>query len=52
MNPIVLILIIILVIAAFGGLPSIGLVHFGYFPSGILGLVVLILIIMLLTGRL
>lgn len=52
MNPIVLILIIVLVIAAFGGLPSIGLVHFGYFPSGILGLVVLILLIMLLTGRL
>ncbi len=52
MNPIVLILIIVLVIAAFGGLPSIGLVHFGYFPSGILGLVVLILVIMLLTGRL
>lgn len=52
MNPIVLILIIVLVIAAFGGLPSLGLVHFGYFPSGILGLIVLILIIMLLTGRL
>ena len=52
MNPIVLILIIVLVIAAFGGLPSIGLVHFGYFPSGILGLIVLILVIMLLTGRL
>ena len=52
MNPIVLILIIVLVIAAFGGLPSIGLVHFGYAPSGILGLIVLILLIMLLTGRL
>ncbi len=52
MNPIVLILIIVLVLFAFGGLPSLGLVHFGYFPSGILGLVVLILIIMLLTGRL
>ncbi len=52
MNPIVLILIIVLVIAAFGGLPSLGLVHFGYFPSGILGLIVLILLFMLLTGRL
>lgn len=52
MNPIVLILIIVLVIAAFGGLPSLGLVHLGYFPSGILGLIVLILIILLLTGRL
>ena len=52
MNPIVLILIIVLVLAAFGGLPSIGLLHAGYFPSGIAGLLVLILIIMLVTGRL
>ena len=52
MNPIVLILIIILVLAAVGGLPSLGLLHLGCFPSGILGLVVLILIILLLMGRL
>ena len=51
MNPIVLILIILLVLAAFGGLPSLGLVNLGYFPSGILGLVVLVLIIMLVLGR-
>ena len=51
-NPIVLILIVILVLAAFGGLPSIGLLHAGYFPSGIAGLLVLILLILLLTGRL
>ncbi len=52
MNPIVLILVIILVIALFGGLPAVGLVHLGYFPSGIVGIILLILIIMLLTGRL
>lgn len=52
MNPIVIVIIIILVIALFGGLPSVGLVHLGYFPSGILGLIVLILIVMLLMGRL
>ena len=52
MNPIILILIIILVVAAVGGLPSLGLLHLGFFPSGIAGLIVLILIIMLLTGRL
>ena len=39
MNPLVLILIVILVIAALGGLPAVGLVHFGLFPSGILGLI-------------
>ena len=52
MNPIVLILIIVLVLAAFGGLPSVGLLDAGYFPSGIAGLLVLILLVMLLTGRL
>ena len=52
MNPIVLILIVVLVLAAFGGLPSVGLLDAGYFPSGIAGLLVLILIILLVTGRL
>ena len=52
MNPLVLVLIIVLVIIAVGGLPGLGLVSLGYFPSGIVGLILLILIIMLLTGRL
>ena len=52
MNPIVLILIIVLVLAAVGGFPSIGLLNAGYFPSGIAGVLVLILVILLLTGRL
>ena len=52
MNPILLILIIVLVLAAFGGLPSVGLLHLGYFPSGIAGLLVLVLVILLVTGRL
>jgi hypothetical protein len=47
------ILIVILVLALLGALPtwpySTG---WGYYPSGGLGLVVLILIILLLTGRL
>jgi hypothetical protein len=47
------ILIVILVLMLLGALPS--WPHsrnWGYFPSGGLGLVVLILIILLLTGRL
>lgn len=52
MNPLLLILIIILVVAAFGGLPGVGILHAGYFPSGIAGILILILIILLLTGRL
>ena len=52
MNPLFIVLIIILIIAVFGGLPGVGLVSLGYFPSGIAGLLLLILIILLLTGRL
>ena len=47
------ILLVILILALLGALPtwpySSG---WGYFPSGGLGLIVLILVIMLLTGRL
>jgi hypothetical protein len=47
------ILIVILVLMLLGALPS--WTHsrnWGYFPSGGLGIVVLILIVLLLTGRL
>ena len=48
-----LILLVILILALLGALPrwpySTG---WGYYPSGGLGLVVLILVILLLTGRL
>jgi hypothetical protein len=47
------ILLIILVLVVIGALPT--WPHsrsWGYFPSGIAGLVVIILLIMLLTGRL
>jgi hypothetical protein len=47
------ILVVVLILALLGALPhwpySAG---WGYFPSGGLGLVVLILVILLLTGRL
>lgn len=47
------ILIIILVLALIGSLPTWGYSSgWGYYPSGGLGLVVLILVILLLTGRL
>ncbi len=47
------ILLIVLILVLIGALPS--WPHsqsWGYFPSGILGIVVVILLIMLLTGRL
>ncbi|MGN6392965.1 MAG: DUF3309 family protein [Gemmatimonadales bacterium] len=47
------ILIVILVLLLIGALPNWGYSRgWGYFPSGGLGLVLLILIILLLTGRL
>jgi hypothetical protein len=47
------ILVIILILALLGALPTWGYSNgWGYFPSGGLGLVLLIVIILLLTGRL
>lgn len=47
-----LLLLIVVLLLVFGGLPTWGYHNYGYFPSGIGGLLLLILIIMLLTGRL
>lgn len=45
-------LLIILIIILLGGLPTWGYHPYGWYPSGGVGLIVLILIILLLTGRL
>jgi hypothetical protein len=49
MNPLVLIILILLL---FGGLPTWNLHSYGYYPSGAAGTVLLILIILILLGRL
>jgi hypothetical protein len=47
------ILLIVLILALIGSLPTWGYSGgWGYYPSGGLGLVILILVILLLTGRL
>ena len=46
------ILVIILLLMVFGGLPNWGYHQYGYGPSGIGGILLLILIVMMLTGRL
>lgn len=52
MNLVWVIVLIFIVLAIFGA-PGIGLNHsYGYGPSGLFGLIVLVLIILLLTGRL
>lgn len=47
------VIIVILVVLALVGAPSVGVFHhtYGWAPSGGLGLVVLILVILLLLGR-
>lgn len=48
------VLLVVLIIAAIVGAPGIGVWHhgFGYAPSGIFGLLIIVLIVLLLTGRL
>lgn len=46
-----LILLIILVLFLVGGLPNWGYHSFGFAPSGIAGVVLLVVVVLLLTGR-
>jgi hypothetical protein len=46
-----LILLIVLILFVVGGLPTWGYHSYGYGPSGIGGLILIILLILLLTGR-
>ncbi len=47
-----LLLLIILVLFLVGGLPRWGYHSYGYAPSGLSGVVLIVLVILLLTGRL
>ena len=47
-----LLLLIVLLLLVFGGLPNWGYHNDGYGPSGIGGIILMIVIILLLTGRL
>jgi flagellin-like protein len=46
-----LVLLIVLLLLVVGGLPNWGYHQYGYGPSGIGGVILLILVILLLTGR-
>lgn len=49
------VLLIILILLLIGGLPAwphMASYQLGYFPSGVLGLLIIVLLILLLTGRL
>ena len=47
-----LLLLIVVLLVVFGGLPQVSRHNYGYGPSGIGGIVLVVLLILLLTGRL
>ena len=47
-----LLLLIVLILLLFGGLPRWGYHSYGYAPSGIIGVLVIVALVLLLTGRL
>lgn len=46
-----LLLLIVLILLLVGALPNFGQHSYGYAPSGISGVLVIVLIVLLLTGR-
>lgn len=51
MSPLFLVLIVLLVVVLFGGLPRWGYHSYGWGPSGIVGVLLVILVIWLLMGH-
>lgn len=47
-----LLLLIVLLLLVLGGLPTWGYHNYGYAPSGLLGIILIVVLILLLTGRL
>ena len=46
------VLLVLLIFLLIGALPPVGLHSYGYAPSGLLSVVVILLVILLVTGRL
>jgi hypothetical protein len=46
-----LLLLIVLVLFLVGGLPNFGYHSYGYAPSGLAGVLVVVVLVLLLTGR-
>ncbi|HNY28404.1 MAG TPA: DUF3309 family protein [Candidatus Sumerlaeota bacterium] len=52
MSTLGIILLVVLLILAFGGLPRWGYHRYGYGPSGLIGTILVIVLILALMGRL
>jgi hypothetical protein len=46
-----IILLIVLLMIVFGGLPNLGFHSYGYAPSGVGGILLIVVVVLLLTGR-
>jgi len=47
-----IILLVVLLLIVLGGLPNLGLHSYGYAPSGVGGILLVVVVVLLLTGRL
>lgn len=47
-----LVVLVLLLLLVFGGLPTWGYHNYGYAPSGLVGISLIVLVILLLSGRL
>lgn len=48
----ILVLLVVLLVLMVGGWPAFGYHSYGYMPSGALGVILLVLLVLLLLGRL
>lgn len=51
-NTMSLLLLIVLLLLVFGGLPNWGYHNYGYAPSGIGGIILIVVLVLFLSGRL
>lgn len=47
-----LVLLILVLVLLFGGLPTWGFHSYGYGPSGVVGIILIVVVVLVLTGRL
>jgi hypothetical protein len=52
MSVLMIVLLVLLILAVVGGFPAWGYHTYGWYPSGIIGLLLVIFLILLLTGHL